>query len=413
VILPAHRRMYLVAFLLDFSVAIGLTAMPFVVFQRLQGGPGMSGALGATQMALYAVGCLASARFITQGSNSLRHTLAGLALFALPFALVPFITDPLLCGLVASVPFIGLALTWPALQAWLGTEPDLKKRARMLTGFNAATAFGFTLSPLLAGPMFDLDYRLPFLLLLLVCLVVAALIKSLPPECGKAQADASGGGAPDAEPALATTPGLLYASWGATFTASGLFACVRSVYPSRVDSLVGEGALSAVGAWQPAWLGAMGPATVFSWLAFILSLTTVACYAILGGRNDWQGRFHFIVAGQVIAAAAFVVLGATGSLAGMLGCFVLVGANFGLCFFASMFYSLAEPREKHRRAAINEGVLGAGGFVGGIGAGYAAERIGLTETLFWIPVFVLLGIVVQLWLIRAFRTVVTEDAVGR
>jgi len=147
----------------------------------------------------------------------------------------------------------------------------------------------------------------------------------------------------------------------------------------------------------------VGPATTFSWLAFLLSLATVVCFAVLGKTKAWQGRFGFAVVSQVVAAAAFVFLGQTRSLAVMMACFVLVGANFGLCFFASLFYSLAHAREKHRRAAINEGVLGIGGFVGGIGAGYAASSAGLTAAFQWTPLFVIAAIAAQLLLLSAYR----------
>ena len=395
--------MYLAAFLLDFSVATAITVMPFYAFQHLQGGPALSGALGAAQMAVYAAGCLLSAAFLAHTANDLRYALAGVAIFAAPFALVPFIGTPVLCGFMASVPFIGLALAWPAMQTWLGTEPDLERRARHLTGFNTATAFGFTFSPLLAGPMFDLDYRLPFLGLLVLALAVAALLKSLPRDCGQARPDLEGGEVSGSDP-VAGSRGLLYALWGATFTASALFASVRSVYPSRVDALVGDGALTVIGDWLPRWLAAAGAATVFSWMAFALSLATVACFAVMGRTSRWHGRFSVIVAGQAIAAAACVLLGGAQSLAVMLVCFILVGANFGLCFFASLFYSLAEARRSHQRAAVNEGVLGAGGFAGGIGAGYAAGHWGLAPTFQWMPLFVALAVAVQLVLLRAFRT---------
>lgn len=396
--------MFLAAFLLDFSVAMAITVMPFYAFQHLHGGPALSGALGAAQMAIYAAGCLLSAGFLAHVSNDLRFALAGVAIFAAPHVLVPFTESPLLCGFLASMPFVGLALAWPAMQSWLGTEPDPVKRARHLTGFNTATAFGFTFSPLFTGPMYDLDYRLPFLVLLLLVLVVAALIASLPRTCGPPECETGPAGPGEEQEVTVIQPlGMLYAAWAATFTASALFASVRSVYPSRVDALVSGGALNAVGDWQPHWLEAAGSATVFSWMAFVLSLATVAFFAVLGRTRNWQGRFAPLVVGQVLAAAASMLLSGAQSLAVMLACFIVVGANFGLCFFASLFYSLAESQAGHRRAAINEGLLGAGGFAGGIGAGYAAGQWGLDATFQWMPLSVGLALAAQCLLLRKYR----------
>lgn len=397
---PPHRRMYGAAFLLDFSVAVGLTAMPFFIFQRLHGGPTMSGTIGALQMAIYALGCLLSAGLVSRTRNGLKLALGGVAAFILPFALIPWVTSPLICGVATSLPFLGLALAWPAMQSWLGGEPDPELRARHLTGFNTATAFGFSVSPLVTGPLFDLDYRLPFLALLFTGGLTLWLLNSLPAEQAPAldeDQDETREGAPE------ISQGLLYASWGAMLASNGLFAALRSVYPSRVETLVGEGTLTLWGGFSPSWLHAVGPATAFSWLAFILPLATVVTFAVLGRTKKWQTRFSWVVVSQVVAAIAVALLGQAQSIAVMLLCFVVVGVNFGLSFFSSLYYSLADAAHKHRRAAINEGVLGAGGFIGGIGAGYAAGAVGLTLAFQWSPVLVFVAIAIQLILFKLYR----------
>ncbi len=392
--------MYLAAFLLDFSVAVGLTAMPFLVFDRLHGGVALSGTVGAVQMALYAVGCFLSAGCVSRTGNSLRWAMAGVCVFALLFALAPWAGTSIWCVAAASVPFLGLAMAWPALQAWLGREPNPEARARHLAGFNTATAFGFTLSPLLAGPLYDMDFRLPFLVLFALCAVVICLIMSLSQEHTSSRPDHSEPERPQEREAVCMTTGLLYASWAATFTANALFAAVRSVYPLRVKELADAGALTLYGDVRPALFDAVGPATTYSWLAFLLSLATVACFVVLGRTRAWQGRYSILAAGQLAAAASFVLLGHTRSLIVMVFCFAVVGANFGVCFFASLYYSLASVKAGHRRAAVNEGVLGAGGFAGGIGLGYAAQHAGITVSFQWTPLIVLLAIVGQFLMLR-------------
>ncbi len=396
----AHHRMYLAAFLLDFSVAVGLTAMPFFIFERLHGGVALSGTVGAVQMALYSIGCLLSAGFVSRAKQGLHWALAGVGLFALLFTLAPWTDTPALCVMAASVPFLGLALAWPAMQAWLGREPDPVARARHLAGFNTATAFGFTLSPLLAGPLYDMDFRLPFAALFALCLAVMGIIITLLPKAPRSLTKHQDGGSPDKEPPFPVTTGLLCASWVATFTANGLFAAVRSVYPMRVKALADDGSLALVGHYRPAFLDAVGPATTYSWLAFLLSLATVVCFVVLGRTRAWRGRFSVLVAGQLAAAASFVLLGHARSIAVMALCFAVVGANFGLCFFVSLYYSLAQAQAGHRRAAINEGVLGAGGFAGGIGLGYAAQHAGIAVAFQWTPLMVLLALSVQFLMLR-------------
>ena len=395
--------MYLAAFLLDFSVAIGFTAMPFFIFDRLNGGAALSGTVGALQMAFYAVGCLISAGFVSRARNGMHLALAGLCAFGLLFALVPWAKSSVLCAIAASVPFLGLALAWPAMQAWLGREPNPEARTRHLAGFNTATAFGFTFSPLLTGPLYDMDFRLPFVALVALCVAVMCLVVSfsfdkVPPRA----ADHEEGRLHEATSARRTT-GLLYAAWAATFTSNGLFAAVRTVYPMHVKELATDGSLTLIGDMRPAWLDVVGPATTYSWLAFLLSLTTVICFAVLGRTQAWRGRFSILVVCQAAAAASFVLLSNTHSLVVMAFCFAAVGAGFGVCFFASLYYSLAQANLRHRRAAVNEGVLGAGGFVGGIGLGFAAGSAGITLAFQWTPLFVLLAMAVQLLILRSGR----------
>lgn len=401
--------MYLAAFLLDFSVAIGLTAMPFFIYERLNGGVALSGAVGAVQMAVYALGCFLSAGFVSRAGNCLHLALLGVAVFALLFATLPWVSTSALCIVAASAPFLGLALAWPAMQAWLGQEPDPVARARHLAGFNIATAFGFTFSPLLAGPLYDADFRLPFIALAGLCVLVLGLIASLSRVDAHPRAEQGEQDNAQDPGASQITVGLLYASWAATFTANGLFAAVRSVYPMRVKELATSGTLTVFGDFRPALLDTVGPATTYSWLAFLLSLATVVCFAILGRTHAWRGRLSLLIAGQLAAAAAFALLSHARSLAVMILCFAVVGANYGVCFFASLYYSLAHAQTRHKRAAINEGVLGAGGFAGGIGLGYAAESAGITDAFQWTPLFVLLAIAVQAALLNAFRPASAES----
>jgi len=283
----AHHRLYLAAFLLDFSVAVGFTAMPFFIIERIHGGAALSGTVGAVQMALYAIGCLASAGFVARARDSLHWAVIGVGIFALLFIGVPWTHTPGFCVLAASVPFLGLALAWPALQSWLGQEPDPTKRARHLAGFNAATAFGFTLSPLLTGPLYDADFRLPFVVLVALCGVVIGLVLSLIPKTARVS---TGAQAAEETGLVPITRGLLYAAWAATFTANGLFAAVRSVYPVRVEALAADGSLTLFQGLRPAFFNAIGPATTYSWLAFLLSLFTVICFVVMGRTRIWQGR---------------------------------------------------------------------------------------------------------------------------
>lgn len=131
-----------------------------------------------------------------------------------------------------------------------------------------------------------------------------------------------------------------------------------------------------------------------------MAITTSLTFIVMGHTTRWRHRFGLLVGFQVVAAAAFWALGRTRSLAVMAVCFVLVGAAYGGTFFASAYYSLASAEHKHRRAAINEAAVGAGGFAGSIAFGCLAGRYGLGMPFIYTPLFIAAAIVVQMALLR-------------
>ena len=267
--------------------------MPFFVIQHLNGGAALSGTVGAVQMAVYAFACLASAAMVSRARHPLVWAVGGVIGFAVVFTLVPWIRSPGLCIVAASAPFIGLALAWPAMQAWLGLEPDPEIRARRLAGFNTATAFGFTLSPLLTGPLYDAGFRLPFALLTVLCLAVAGLVLSLAP---KAPGAVPRGDSHGEETDAGVTPGLS-ASWAAVHPAASSPPWFGLPPPRRNARRRGRG---FHGSRPPPVILRCDRTRHRDQLAFRASLWTVICYAI--GPDAWRGRY--VVAGQMAAALA-------------------------------------------------------------------------------------------------------------
>ena len=145
------------------------------------------------------------------------------------------------------------------------------------------------------------------------------------------------------------------------------------------------------------------PATTFSWLVSTLWIATALCFLIMGRAGRWRRQTHLLLWLQVLAGGAAWVLGYVHSLGLMVVCFAVIGVNFGVSFFVAMSHSLAHPAHKHRRAAITEGVLGAGCFAGSIVFGYVAGSYGVTAPFLYAPVFVGAGFLLQFLLLRQTR----------
>ena len=400
--LKPHLKICLAAFLVDFAVMIGITALPFYLYNQVGGGAALSGGVGAVQAASYAAACLASAAFVSRAKNAIHWAMAGVSLFALFSCLVPATRNPWLCGAWATLAMASMALVWPALHSWVGAEPDVNLRARRMGWFNISWSSGFAISPLLAGPLYDYHYWLPFVFLSGVAGLCVAALWTLPNE--KAHFGAVSQEVIDARAGHDRSSEVhLYCAWFATLMGSAVATVTRMVFPKRVDELVSSHQLRILFESTPADFLTHGAATKYSWLAFVLGLTAAITFLAMGNTRRWQHTFSFLFWLQVASGIAFWVLGATRSLVVMALCFIVIGAFSGGAFFASVFYSMANPERKHRRAAINEGVVGMGGLVGSLVFGYLAGCYGMAFPFHYTPVFIALGLIVQAALLHHGR----------
>ena len=395
---PHHRICY-AAFLLDLSVMMGITAMPFLVRDRLGGNEAMSGTFGAAQGMAYAVICLVSTGFVSRSKNGLIWATVGLVAYTLLYGLMPMTTNPLVCGASFALSVGMLALVWPALHAWVGAEPDPSVRARLMGRLNVAWSSGFAIGPLFAGPLYDVDYRLPFVLMFGLAVIALILVRSLPHEDHHFE--------PATEELLhsradhdRTSETYLYVAWSGVVVASALATAARAVYAIPFADMVDSGQLRFLFEETPAGILTRGAATKFSWLSFAMALATMLAFLAMGRTTWWRHRLSVLFVFQTASAGAFWVLGSTRSFVIMAGCMMILGAAWGVAFFSSLYYSLADPKHKHRRAAINESVIGIGGFAGSLACGWLAARYTLSLPFHWAPVVVVLAMGIQALLLR-------------
>ncbi len=403
--------MFIVGFLADAAVMVAIIATPFFIYNQLGGGAAMSGTIGAVHMAFYATACVVAARFVSRAKNGLNWASSGMVIFMTAYAIVPFLRSPVALGLVSGVAFGSMALVWPALHSWVGGEADPARRKRLMMWFNLSWSSGFAFSPFVAGPLYDIDYRLPFVLLAGLCAATLVLLRTLPHEASHF--------APLTDEARQARAGhdraseaYLYAAWCATFVINALVAVTRHVYPKRVDALVEANELRWLFESAPSDLLTAAAATKYSWLAGGLSLATAVSFLALGSARRWQNGFKLLVVAQLMSAAAFWELGHTRSLLVMMVCFVVLGANTGIAFFSSVYHSLANPALKHQRATINEAAVGLGAFTGSILLGQLVGAYGIAGPFHLTPVCIGAALLLQFWLAYRGHTRARQPAVG-
>ena len=388
-----HYRICCVAFLLDFAVMAGMVATPFFIQDYLKGGPAMLGLFAGVHASTYALTCFVSSWFVSRAKNGLTLAFWGVFVFVSLFSLMPLFRTPARCLGVSTLAVSALAFVWPALHSWVGGERDPKLRARFISLFNISWSFGFALSPLAAGPLYERHYYLPYLMLIVVCVLVMTLIRSLPHESDHFALPSEELIEATAEHNRASA-GFLYMAWCVTIVGSGLAQITRSVFTKRLAELVTDGRLRLFAEATPPAILTEAPATKYSWIAFSLCITTAVVFLILGRTQRWHHRFRYAVCSQLAAAGAFWVLARTESLVAMGACFIVVGANLGLAFYSSSYYGLSDAEHKHRNAAINEFAVGAGGVLCLL-AGTLVAQFGFVATFSSTPLFVLGAIVLQ------------------
>ncbi|MBN2309151.1 MAG: hypothetical protein JXR94_09285, partial [Candidatus Hydrogenedentes bacterium] len=354
----------------------------------------MLGVFGAVPPAAYAVMCLASSRFVSRAENGLNWAVFGACAFIGFYALVPVTRIPVVCCAALTAAIASLALVWPAMHSWIGSDPRPKVRARHMGLFNIAWSTGYAISPLLAGPLCDWDYRLPYVVLCCLAFAVFLIVRSLPHE-----RDYFGSASQElleerADHDRASEAHLLSA-WCGVMVASALNNVVRAIYPQRIADLVAANGLRWFCEAAPADILTYAPATKFSWLASALAATTALSFVVMGRTERWHHRFGYRLGLQVAAAGAMWLLVHTESLVLMMASFTVLGANLGFAFFSGLYYSISNPARKHARAAINEGAIGMGGFAGSIVLGHVAGRYGLVVAFEYAPVFVGAALVLQ------------------
>lgn len=393
------RMVALVAFIFSAAVTAVITVMPFYIFDQLGGGAMMTGLFSGVSAAGYALASLVSSRFVARAQNGLVWAIIGGTGFTAFVCIMPAVRNPWLCGALFACAFVMTALAWPAFHSYVGAEHQLEKRARNMGLLNIGWSVGGAAGPFLAGPLYVMDYRLPFVFVFVLGVIVALILFFIPDErsyFGEAAAEVLQLRAAHDKASEA----FLLSAWCATFASHICVGSTRAIFPKRLDDIIAAGDLRLLFEAEPLAFLNTAAATRFSWLAVALGLATGIIFLLLGRSGWWHHRFSVLAGIQVLTAAAMWMLGYTHSLVVMAVCFAVIGANLGVAFFSSGFYGMANPLRKHSRAAINEGVVGMGGLVGGIGFALVAERFGIAAPFYCMPVVMALILVFQLILIR-------------
>lgn len=391
-------------------MGIGLTVSPFYIFQVLHGGTRLSGIVQGAQSAAYGAACLLSAGMVMRTGNAVTWALIGGGGFVFLFPLSCLVPNAVFYGAVTTVAIGVSALYWPAMQSWIGAEPDPKLRVRRMAYYNVAWTAGYTLAPLFVGPLYEAGTWLPFAAAGGIGALGLLFVASLPHEqahFGEASVEERAQRAEHDR----LSESLLYAAWCTLLVVVGIGAAVMAVYTKHVEDLVTERRLTLLFEGEP-WRITHSAVTYFSIPAFFLAGARAGVSYLMSMTQAWQHRVSVLVVSQAAAAAACWLLSVTSNLAVMSVALFVIGLSSGVCFFASQTYSVVNPAVKHGRLAIHEGMVGFGSLLGAVMYGLLADKFGVTwpfrHTYALIGVALLVEIVLLRFGRRRFRAPAAE-----
>ncbi|MHB8080279.1 MAG: MFS transporter [Candidatus Krumholzibacteriia bacterium] len=364
------RRLMVSAFFMDAGFFLVLAAIPYRVL-ALGGGPVALGLAPAISALTYIVLTRLAGRW-SDTSGRFGMILWGTLAYA-AFAL--------LAGSVARLPLlllampllgVGNALYWPTVQAAVGDLAGPGGLAREIGRFNVAWSTGKSAGYLAGGLLLAATgFRAAFLTGAgLVALAFAVLLGAGAPAPAAPAADRAPPGGTDVPEA--TRRAFLSMGWWANFAAYG--------------------AGGVLGYQLPKWFAAAGwhERRFGLFLAAVFLGQTVA-FALLAGRVRFTYSTRRLLLPQAAAALALAALPLAGSYGLLLAAAPLLGAAFGVCYAASIYYSLDTARGKGRNAGIHESLVGAGNFVVPLLGGAAARWSGSLAAPYVVAALVMAG----------------------
>jgi len=404
-----HIRICLAAFILDAALMVMLTAMPFYLYDHLNGSVSVPGVIGAVQSILYAFVCISISRWMNHNKHSMRIAGFGAFYYCAGSAAAVLFPNVIGFGAVSILAIMGMSIVWPSLHGWLGANPDPQLRARGMSRFNVAWSSGLAVGPLIGGFLYDLHPYAPFIALVVMGCTCFLLLWGVPQEEDyyKTLAD-------EPEPEWGVhalrSERFLMSAWIANGMAWCLVGVTRLIFTKRVDDLVDAGTLRLFAEATPPPFLTHNPASIYATIAFLLAAMSAVIFGLMGRTRHWQHRFRYIAGLQLGSAVAFWVLGYTNSLVVMSLAFMVIGALSGAAFFSSSYYSMANFARRRQRASINEFFVGVGSFIGPLGVGLIAEYHGVQAPFIYMPIFVALVLGVQFYLIRGGQHLVRAGA---
>ena len=264
---------------------------------------------------------------------------------------------------------IGMAMFWSPLEVWITkTSDDLLKS---LSLFNVFWCAGISVGSLISGILFQINWHFPFLFIGIFYLAAIFFLY----RCPRVSSTQIFHNVEDGKEKR-VKDFFLHIGWIANFIAWFGIGILRYLFPKLAVTL----------GITPFMIGV---------LMFLLGATQSLIFYIMGHTSGWQHRLNFLILMQLVMCGGFLILCFSSSLFLFFPAFILFGAGVGVSYFSSLYYSLESKYEKGERSGIHELIVGAGGLVGPLLGGIAAQHFSLRAPFILCIAIMIGGIVLE------------------
>lgn len=348
------------AFMMQFGAAAGTIGVPILAKKLFDTSFWGLAMIGMTGSLVYSIVCFVIGGLVKR-VDPYRMMMAGAFFYATAFFFAIFATAAWNLILIYVVAGAAAAFFWPMLEAALVRGARGDEKNKRIGVFNISWSLADAMGAAIAGGLYLLWPRLPFLLLIicLMTVIIAALLagRIAAREHGQyepAEEDKSGPAAVTME----VRQGFASAAWTGNFVAHGITGILRSVFTAP-----------AVDVFKMSPLGIGFAIGTFN---AVRTLT----FAFLRQRNDWAyNKKMFSAAHAVLALGMLLILLAAWlpsnqmAVALVFMALSLAAVGCGVIYYSSIYYSINLSQQVASHTRLHEAYLGAGATGLVLGAG--------------------------------------------
>ncbi len=365
-----------VPFWMDLSASIFYLAAPLVVID-LGGNPIELGLIGTITASVHMVLANLAGRLSDKfGRRTLMIT--GPLIFGVSCLLMTQMPNVKGVLALAALNGCGMAIFWPAFQAWVAESRNGSGLARNIGSFNMSWTASHLLGPTLAGFLFALHARLPFWLAAVLCFFLflamraSARDRAIQPEMETEFPP------PESEETKFGRR-FLYAIWIANFASFFILGNARYQFPKLARELTMSS--YAIGL-----------------LMSCIGLAQFLGFFFLRGSERWHFNKFYLLGAQLLAAAGLLLLYGSSRQWVFALAFLLLGLCASLTYYSSLYYAVRLLKRKGKGAGLHESILGSGVVLGPLFGGIAAHAVGLRAP-YILCLALLVGVVGAEWVI--------------